>query len=333
MGVKEKYRLLELLSLVIPTSSIIRLTQQRLFLPVYHTIQGNYSLSHIHHLYPPKTKKQFEKDLDFLLKNYNPISLEELHQSVIEEKILAKNSFHLTFDDGLREIYEFALPILQKKGIPATVFLNSDFVDNQDLFFRYKASLLIEKIITNPPTPTTEQMVKNLLPKNKNIQQAILNITFQDRHVLDQIANVLELDFDDFLKTQQPYLTSAQIQSLQKDGFTFGAHSVNHPKYSDLSLEEQIQQTKESINFVQEKFQSNLKTFAFPFHDINVKDDFFQNITNENIVDLTFGSAIFSKRKRKTHLQRFPMEGNMLNAKALFIFKSLYYFMKKKQTH
>jgi hypothetical protein len=38
-----------------------------------------------------------------------------------------------------------AMPILRRKGVPATVFVNSDFVDNQDLFFRFKAALIIDK--------------------------------------------------------------------------------------------------------------------------------------------------------------------------------------------
>ena len=309
---------LNLFSRFIPTSLVIKITGQHLFIPVYHTLQGHYPLPHIHHLYPPKTISHFEKDLDFLLKHYQPISLQELYEVATGKRSLQKNSFHLTFDDGLREVYEFAFPILKQKGIPATVFLNSDFVDNQDLFFRYKASLLIQK----------NMELGSDLKDNTSTLSNLLAINFAERKKLDDIADSLGVNFKQFLKTQQPYLSTKQIHILKNNNFTFGAHSVNHPKYSEISFDEKIRQTTESISFVQENFQENLKVFAFPFHDFDVENDFFGKIKTDKIAELTFGSAMFSRRNVGTHLQRFPMEGNMLDAEALFKFKSLYYFAR-----
>jgi len=313
---KKLHPLLEWLSFFIPTSAVIKITGQQLFLPVYHTVQGHYSLPHIHHLYPPKSIAQFEKDLDFLLKYYQPISLDEVYQITTGKKTLQKNSFHLTFDDGLREVYEFAFPILQKKGIPATVFLNSDFVDNRDLFYRYKASLLIE-----------ENLKENANSKNKN-QINFLDISFDKRNKLDEAAEYLNLDFNQFLKKQQPYLTTPQIQELQNNDFTFGAHSINHPKYSEISFDEKVRQTEKSVQFVTQHFKEKYKTFAFPFHDFNIEDSYFEKMKNDEIIDLSFGSAIFPTKKIPNHLQRFPMEGNNLDTNALFNFKSLFYFAK-----
>ncbi|WP_262708643.1 polysaccharide deacetylase family protein [Natronoflexus pectinivorans] len=58
----------------------------------------------------------------------------------------ASKIFHLTFDDGLSEIYHETIPILEKKGIPATIFLNTGFIDNKKMFYRFKSSLVIESI-------------------------------------------------------------------------------------------------------------------------------------------------------------------------------------------
>lgn len=326
--------LLKLIAFFIPTQAVIRWTKQQLFLPTYHTIQGNYPLPHIHHLYPPKTAQQFEKDLDFLLKHYQPISLETLYDFVFENKALPKNSFFLSFDDGLREVYEFAFPILKRKGIPATIFLNSAFVDNKDLFFRYKASLLIEKIRTQNVSKNQLQTVEDVLSKNqlsqKSIPQKLLAIPFHQKYLLDDIAKILEFDFQIFLKTQKPYLSSEQINELHNNAFTFGAHSVNHPWYGELTEDEQLMQTKDSLDFVQQNFEPNHRVFAFPFHDQDVSDSFFEKIKNNTIAELTFGASLFPQRERTTHFQRFPMEGNRLPVEALFKLKSLYYFAKNR---
>lgn len=45
---------------------------------------------------------------------------------------LPSGSFLLTFDDGYRGVYEYALPVLQDLGWPFAVFLVSDFVGRQD---------------------------------------------------------------------------------------------------------------------------------------------------------------------------------------------------------
>ena len=44
---------------------------------------------------------------------------------------LDRRCLHLTFDDGFRELHDVVAPILLRKGIPATFFVNSAFIDNK----------------------------------------------------------------------------------------------------------------------------------------------------------------------------------------------------------
>ena len=114
------------------------------FLPFYHTVSNKY-LPYILN-YPFKNSTQFETELDYYLKYFKPVSLDYL----VENPKPNKNVFHLSFDDGLRECEELIAPVLLKKGIPATFFVNSGFVDNQALFHRYKASLILSELKLNP---------------------------------------------------------------------------------------------------------------------------------------------------------------------------------------
>ena len=45
---------------------------------------------------------------------------------------LPKGGFVLTFDDGFRGVREHALPVLERYGWPATVFLVTDLIGKQD---------------------------------------------------------------------------------------------------------------------------------------------------------------------------------------------------------
>ena len=133
---------------IIPTSVLLKISKQKLILPVYHTISDE-EMPHIKHLYPVKGVKSFIKDLEFLLKHYTPINYDEFSALYRNNESPRKPSFLLSFDDGLREFHDIISPILIKKGIPAICFLNSGFVDNKALFYRYKSSLIIEKLQTH----------------------------------------------------------------------------------------------------------------------------------------------------------------------------------------
>ena len=302
------------LSSFLPIAPLVNLSKQKLFLPYYHSVQGAYDLVHIKHLYQPKTKIEFERDLDFLLQNFTPISFFDLKNHLLNQNPFEKPCFHLSFDDGLSEIYDIVLPILEKKGIPATFFLNTDFIDNRDLFYRYKVSLIIEKI-------------KGKVKNQKEIQK-LLNFRFKDISTIDEIAQKYQIDFNDFLKTQQPYLTTPQIEKIIQKGYTIGAHSLNHPHYEDLKLEDQILQTTESLNLLQKRFALDYGIFSFPFTDFGVTEHFFDEIFANDSVDFTFSSAGLKKDKLQRHLHRTQMEDHGKSGKDIIKTEYLYYLLK-----
>ncbi len=332
-GYREKFlKTLSFWGAAIPTKLLIRITKQNLIVPVYHIVTDN-QVDHIKHLYPIKKVKDFTKDLDFLLKNYTPIDYFTLKDLVCNGNKTEQNSLLLTFDDGLREFHDIISPILLQKGIPAICFLNSDFIDNKGLFYRYKASLLIDAFSKNEKLVKKEQVLKwlNLHSDGKgdNLRKTILSITFQNQQSLNLLAQHINLDFDQYLLEKQPYLTSSQIIALKDKGFYFGSHSCNHPEYRYLSLSEQVKQTKVSVEKITKQFSLSYKAFAFPFTDYGVSKDFFQTILErERIVDISFGCAGLKGDTFPCHVQRIPFEMSDLNANKILNNEYIYYFLK-----
>ena len=276
----------------IPNNILTGITGQRMILPVYHLV-SDHELPHIKHLYPIKNSHQFELDLDYLLTYYEPLSFHELLEIIQFGRTISKNYFLLSFDDGLREFNDVIAPVLIKKGVPAICFLNCDFIDNKDLFYRYKASILIEELILRKIINTRSEIQRVLkeIP-GSDMRAQLLQITYGERYLLDKIADLIDLSYKSFLKKEKPYLTSEQIKSLIAKGFHFGAHSKDHPDYASLTLEEQLDQTQGSMRAVQELFSLDYGLFAFPFTDYGVSATFFEKIFQKGDgVDLTFGSA------------------------------------------
>ena len=125
----------------------------------------------------------------------------------------------------------------------------------------------------------------------------------------------MDVDFNDYLNNIQPYLNSDQIKSLIKKRFTIGAHSIDHPLYASISINEQIFQTIESIKLLREKFSLNYGAFAFPHSDRSVTKAFFNEINNSGFIDISFGTAGMIKDEINTNFQRFSLERPVIPAR------------------
>jgi peptidoglycan/xylan/chitin deacetylase (PgdA/CDA1 family) len=287
---------------------LIKVSNQGLLLPFYHTVSDR-DLLHIKHLYPITSVKRFNEDLDFFQKTFKPVSHKYLLESVENKSLRKEKTFFLSFDDGLREFHDVVAPILKNRGIPACCFVNSGFVDNKDMFFRMKASILIEKILKKDLTLGQKNFIVEIFEQNElKYQKAtdLLKINDANKHILDTLAPVLDISFSEYLSVHQPYLTSDQIDNLIQQEFTFGVHSATHLYYPDLTEEMQIEQTLNCIQFMTEKFKIKENLFSFPYTDFEIKKSFFDAIKNE--VELSFGTANLKLDEIETNFQRIPME-------------------------
>ncbi len=70
------------------------------------------------------SEELFAAQMDFLKKNgYNPITMDELYAYMTEKKPLPLKPLVITFDDGYRDTYEIAMPILKKHGFRSMMFI------------------------------------------------------------------------------------------------------------------------------------------------------------------------------------------------------------------
>ncbi len=75
----------------------------------------------------------FERQVRFLRDNhYNVLPLESLVEYIGKEKKLPPKAVVLTFDDGYKDFYKYAFPVLKKYGVPATMFIIVNEVGDPD---------------------------------------------------------------------------------------------------------------------------------------------------------------------------------------------------------
>jgi len=320
---------------VIPFKILKQISSCRLIIVYYHAVNDE-KMPHIRHLYKHKGVKQFSDDLDFLLSYYDPIELQDVINWMRGENNLQKDSFLLTFDDGFKEIYEIVAPIILNKGIPATVFISSAFLDNLQLCYQHKASLLVERIskgISDATNMKIEEIMRIAGLIYSPLPEGILNIDYRRRAVLDRIAEALNVDFNHYLNEKKPYLNTRQVEKLIAWGFTIGAHSIDHPYYSSITASEQLEQTIASVKHIREKFGLNYGAFAFPHNDAGVSREFYEAVSGSGLVDITFGTGGMICSESANHMQRISLEKPLLSAREILAWqytRKHYHYLKRR---
>ena len=318
-----KYRILSKIAALAPVPLTSIIGQNACILPYYHMVSDQDPM-HVRHLYRYKNVKEFRSDVDFLLRRYRPICLADVLDRVKLGQSLPEQSFLLTFDDGFREMHEVVAPILLEKGVSALFFLNSDFLDNKKLSHEHKASLLVDHVRRNGSVALNRQILSilkdNRMPQG-DVVSGLMGIGYHRQELLDDVANLMGVDFDCYLRTYKPYLTSVQVRGLLESGFGLGAHSKDHPMYSTLSLEDQVSQTIESVKAIREAFGLTYGVFAFPYTDADISRDFFLQVLRGEVVDLCFGTSGILNDSFVQMLQRFSLENPLISAERILAYQ------------
>jgi peptidoglycan/xylan/chitin deacetylase (PgdA/CDA1 family) len=133
-------------------------------------------------------------------------------------------------------------------------------------------------------------------------------VDYARRHLVKDAAALCGCDLAVFLSVQKPYLSAGQVRALLDRGFSIGAHSMDHPLYNAITLDEQIRQTRGSMKFIAETFGIRCQSFAFPHTDTGVGVEFFAAMFGKDGLEVSFGTAGIRPHFFPRNIERFTME-------------------------
>jgi peptidoglycan/xylan/chitin deacetylase (PgdA/CDA1 family) len=281
-----------------------------LLVPYYHMV-SDAEVRHVQYLYRFRRIREFEADIDLLLKHFAPVELWEVVEDIDGTRRFRRPSVHLTFDDGFREMHEIVAPLLQRRSVPATFFVNSAFVDQCGIAHDNAISLILHRLnqgISKSILQQLEVLLDSAVGTGDEVRSKLISIRYRDRWLVSQVAALIELDLEEYLTQVRPYLSSNEIRSLLKQGFTIGAHSHDHPLYRELGLDDQIGQTRTSMEFIEQRFGVQIKAFAFPHTDKGVSAEFFDRIFGSGVLDVSFGTNGLVPHFCDKNIERVGME-------------------------
>src|SRR5262249_53978843 len=89
--------------------------------------------------------RQFAKQLEYLTAHYDVVLLSRMVERIIAREPLPPRLAAVTIDDGYRDAYEVAYPLLRRYGVSASLFVVTEFADRRAWIWNDKARFLTQQ--------------------------------------------------------------------------------------------------------------------------------------------------------------------------------------------
>jgi peptidoglycan/xylan/chitin deacetylase (PgdA/CDA1 family) len=89
------------------------------------------------------TRDEFDRQMATVQRYFEPVGIDDLVRYA-EGGTLPRNAILITFDDGYRDNYELALPVLQRRGMKAVFFVATSYISERRLFWWDRVNYLVK---------------------------------------------------------------------------------------------------------------------------------------------------------------------------------------------
>lgn len=239
--------------------------------------------------------EKFRKQVENFSKEYTFVTMEDVIEFYENKKSLPENAILLTFDDGYKDCYTYALPILEEFSAKASFFVPVSNYVNKSLLEVNKIHLLLESVSVYSIITDIEKFIKEYSKSYDNIydyeyyyEKYAKKSRYDDEDTVfvkrilqkglpkefrTKLINIL---FEKYINVREDvlfeelYLSLDQIKLMKKLGHHIGYHSFNHFWFNELSYEEQLFEFEKPIEFFKLNgiFDENI-TIAYPYGAYN----------------------------------------------------------------
>lgn len=262
-----------------------KIRRPRIIILSYHRVADDYFRPQM--AVPPAV---FEKQMNFIRENFKVISLDEALPFLRGESPLKEDVAVITFDDGYRDNYTQAFPVLKKYSLPATIFLTTDFIGTNRRLWWDEIDFLLEKENGGvPPDIYPKEVEKCLLEieakEGKDRKRAINKLISILRNM---IKSVKEEVMDNIRAAREKpgaafdriMLSWGEVAEMRRKGISFGAHTRSHIILTEVPIERATKEIVESKAAIEARLKEPVIHFAYPSGEVEyniqelVKDNF-----------------------------------------------------------
>ena len=215
---------------------------------------------------------QFERQMAYLARHYRVLPLGEAVATLSSGRSLPAKAVAITFDDGYRDNYDYALPVLQSFGLPATFFAVSAAVSGRQPFWVGQLQLALMTAADLTPVRRAFAVVDARAADDVDSRQNLIDriSVLINRADAATRAQLLErtyaaLGFDPDLPAHiPPVLTPTHLREMAAAGMTIGSHSATHPILTSLDQDAAARELFDSKSELEAMIDGRVEHFAFP---------------------------------------------------------------------
>jgi peptidoglycan/xylan/chitin deacetylase (PgdA/CDA1 family) len=247
---------------------------------------------------PPEfvTLSVFQQQLSFLGRHGTVLPLEEAVRRLGDHSLPA-NSVCLTFDDGYANNLDIAYPELRRRGMPATVFLATKYIETGELFPFVKLRIVGRHQLSRKAPPLVD------LPPYKSTPADVIN------RRLEGVWPEAEAHLSGDARRALRPMTVQEVRSADRSVLRFGAHTDVHCILSNETPERRASEIRLSIAKVAGWTGTACRTFSYP----NGGRDDFGEMDAKVLRDEGIEAAVTGIAGANTHkidplsLRRYPI--------------------------
>jgi len=205
----------------------------------------------------------------YLRQQYRVVSLQQLCVD-LREGHAVRPTLAITFDDGYRDLYTYAFPVLKQYEIPATIYLIGQCMETGEAPWYDRIFAVLE----TAPGPFLEVELDSTrvfqISSPEDRREAAWQIVCYLRMVPNRVRRRWCLDFESRFPSPQRELQDRmlnwnQVRLMKRSGIHFGAHTMSHPVVAQLAVAELEEELVHPKRLLEDKLEASVDDFAYPF--------------------------------------------------------------------
>ena len=237
----------------------------------------------------------FERQMECLARRFHVVDLTEALEAISRESV-PDNAVVITFDDGYRDNFDVAWPVLSGLALPATVFLATGVIGTQRILWHDRVFHAFHETTaaTLPGFGPDGGALRLDGPERRRaaLDRVLSHLKSLDPERRDEtIGRVLgRLGIAEPAPTARLMLSWEEVREMRRGGMGFGAHTVTHPVLSRLPIERAREEIAGSKREIERQVGAPVTLFAYP----NGRESDFDATTKEILRSEGYAGAVTS---------------------------------------
>ncbi|MBT0662721.1 polysaccharide deacetylase family protein [Geobacter pelophilus] len=226
------------------------------------------------------SQDEFEWHIERVTEKYEVICFAEFLLRK-QRQASTRNCAIITVDDGYRDFYQYAYPVLKKSSVPATLFVTSDFIQQRIWLWPDKLKYIVQQLQSGRYSfefnhdcfeiNTLDNASR--LASWMRLSNTCIRLPLTKREMLiKSLSESMGIEVPRFPSKDYEACNWNELREMQMNRIEIGSHTLTHPVLSMIPVDEMLKELNDSKVEIEQMLNGQVSTFCYPHggeNDIN----------------------------------------------------------------